>query len=101
MFTVYADASGKRHQDQYVLIAGYIGLTEQWKSFCKSWQSRLAQVGLLEFHASDFFNGAGIYDGWQKEEKQTEREVLLNDLATIIQKASVQSFTCIVHVSGW
>ena len=101
MLTVYADEAGKPDDHDYVLVAGYIGLQAQWESFCADWRLRLAKAGLPAFHANKFFNGAGIFAGWETKERQGEREALIRDLAKIIRDHVKQSFTCAIHVPGW
>ncbi len=101
MLTFYADDAGKRDDHEYVIVAGYIGLAAQWERFCFDWRLRLAKAGLPEFHAVEFFNGAGIYAPWQEKNKARERDLLLGDLAQIINDYSLQSFTSIVYVPGW
>jgi hypothetical protein len=63
MLTVYADDAGKAQEHDYVLTSAYIGLVAQWERFCSDWRLRLARAGLSEFHANEFFNGAGIFAG--------------------------------------
>jgi Protein of unknown function (DUF3800) len=101
MLAMYADESGKRDEHEYVLISGYLGLVAQWEEFCEAWRIRLAKDGLPEFHANQFFNGGGIFAGWETKERKSGRECLIQDLAKIINKYSLQTFSCIVHVPGW
>ena len=101
MITMYADDAGKVHEDDYLVMSAYIGLTAQWDRFCPDWRLRLAQAGLPEFHANKFFNGAGIFAGWNKKERKLERESLLQDLAQTINAYTLHSFSFIVHVPSW
>jgi len=97
----YADDAGKKEADRYVVAGGYIGLVAQWERFCSDWRLRLASVGLPEFHANEFFNGYGIFVGWNTKQRKADRDKLLSALAEIIRDYSLHSFTCAVHTADW
>jgi hypothetical protein len=99
--TFYADDAGKRDEDAYVLAGGFLGTVAQWERFCSDWRLKLATVGLPYFHAVEFFNGTGIFAGWNRPERKKDREALLQVLAQIIADFSLHSFTAAVHVPGW
>ena len=101
MLTFYADDAGKKDENEYVIVAGYIGLVAQWERFCSDWRLKLASVGLSEFHASEFFTGNGLFQGWNTDKRKRDRERLLKTLAQIIHSYSLQSFTCMIYVPGW
>jgi len=101
MLTFYADDAGHKDSDNYVVIAGYVGLVAQWERFCSDWRLQLAAKGLPEFHASDFFTGNGIYKGWDSKERQHDKEELLTGLAQIVRDYSLASFSCFIDVHGW
>jgi hypothetical protein len=100
-FTFYADDAGKRDEDDYVVAGGFLGTVAQWERFCSDWRLTLASVGLPFFHATQFFNGADIFAGWNDQKRKKEREELLQALGQIITDYTVHSFTAGVHVPGW
>src|ERR1035437_4086229 len=103
MLTFYADDSGKEHQHEYIVVAGYIGLVAQWDRFTPDWRVRLAQAGFPKsgFHARKFFPGSGEFAEWAKPENTGARNILLNDLAKMINRYALHSFACAVHVPAW
>ena len=101
MLTFYGDDAGKKYDHNYVVAGGYVGLVSQWERFCPDWRLQLASVGLSEFHANEFFNGVGIFAGWEKPERKEERETLLAALAQIIKDYTLQGFCCVVNVPEW
>ncbi len=101
MLTFYADDAGKKDDHDYIVVAGYIGLVAQWERFCTDWRLALARSGLPEFHASDFFTGSGIFAGWENKKRAGERKQLLTTLAQIVNDYALQSFSCIIDISGW
>jgi hypothetical protein len=101
MLTFYADDANKTDQHDYIHIAAYIGLVEQWNQFSIDWRLRLAKAGLTWFHANEFFNGAGEFATWNLKQREGERTILLQDLTEIIGRARLFSFICVVHVPSW
>ncbi len=101
MLTFYADDANKRHQHDYIHVAGWVGLAAQWDTFSIDWRLRLAKAGLTKFHASEFFTGNDQFAGWNSKEREGERKNLLRDLIQIVDHGALYSFICIVHVPGW
>jgi hypothetical protein len=102
MLTFYADDANKTDQHEYIHVAAFVALTEQWESnFSVNWRLRLARAGLDAFHANKFFNGAPPYQTWNKPERAGERKNLLSDLVEIIGQGSLFSFISVVHVPSW
>jgi hypothetical protein len=101
MITFYCDDSGKAAHDEYVHAVAYIGLEPRWQQFSIDWRLRLSRAGLIWFHASEFFPGAGEFASWKGDERAGERRILLMDLAGIIGSYTLQSFACAVHVPAW
>lgn len=58
----YIDTSGKK-TDRVMAAGGYLNSEERWKAFGKAWNAILRDVGVKEFHATDFFNGRGEFSG--------------------------------------
>jgi hypothetical protein len=101
MLTFFGDDAGKKDANEYVVVGGYLGLAAQWERFAPDWRLTLARVGLSEFHASEFFTGNGIFNGWNTKERAHDMAALLRTLAQIIHDYSLQSFACQVYVPGW
>jgi hypothetical protein len=95
MFTACFDAGGSQHNQQFLVVAGFISSSKIWNDFDRIWRGRLAQDGLSYFHMVDFAQSTGQFrEGWRNNEPRRQR--LLADLMDIIRKHAFRRFGCAV-----
>jgi hypothetical protein len=95
MFTACFDAGGSQHDQDFLVVAGFISSADVWLKFDSAWRDRLAQDGLSYFHMVDFAQSRGKFkEGWKNNERRRQR--LLADLMDIIQKHAFRKFGCAV-----
>jgi len=68
----FGDVSG-RQEGEFLVVAGYLGNQSQWKRFEHEWQLALAEAGAGSFHATDFFNFRGDFQGWDHDRARHNR----------------------------
>ncbi len=105
MIQDYLDESGIHDSAPICLIAGYFGGPGQWKKFDKSWKKILADYGISEFHAHNFWqrdssgNRTGLYRGWD----DAESDQFLDKLVSVIENHSrkIHPVTCAMVVAAF
>jgi hypothetical protein len=96
MFTACFDAGGSQHDQQYLVVAGFISSADVWIKFDNAWRERLAQDGLTYFHMVDFAQCTEQFrNGWRNNEPR--RQQLLADLMDNIQRHAFRRFGCAVN----
>lgn len=95
MLSAAFDASGSKHDQPVLIVAGFVSTVDAWVDFDREWKSRLDKDGLDYFHANEFAQSSGSFaDGWKNNEKR--RRALLADLMGIIQSHAHQKVASIV-----
>ncbi len=61
VFKFFLDDSAR---DGVFALGGYVAHISQWDKFEAEWRPRLKQAGVKVFHASDFYNARGEFQGW-------------------------------------
>jgi hypothetical protein len=96
MFSAAFDASGTEHDQEALVVAGFIAPAAVWIDFGKAWRARLAEEGLSDFHMADFMKGYGVYSEWKND--KARRAALLSDLIGIVQSHASRQFGCAVVI---
>jgi hypothetical protein len=96
MFTTAFDAAGTDHDQELLIVAGFISTADHWINFDRLWRKRLADDGLKYFHMVDFASFKKQFrNGWRDNEPR--RRALLGDLMDIIQAHAFRRFGCVVE----
>jgi hypothetical protein len=90
----YFDASGHQEDQKYLVVAGFVSSPKEWINFDRFWTERLKKDGLQYFHANEFAQSVGQFNGWRGDEKR--RRSLSEDLMAIIKSHVFRMFGCIV-----
>jgi hypothetical protein len=67
VFKFYLDDSKR---PGVLAVGGYVAHTDQWTKFEEEWGFRLRQAGVEVFHATDFYNSRGEFEGWDKQKQR-------------------------------
>lgn len=102
MLQAYMDDSGTHDGSSHCLVAGYWGGASEWKRFERAWNKAVAEEGLEEFHAKEFWprisgKRLGKYFGWNDDRHQSFADRLL----AIIGSHKIYPFACGVIASEW
>jgi hypothetical protein len=96
MFIACFDAGGSQHDQNFLVVAGFISSADTWKRFDTAWRERLEQDDLSYFHMVDLAQSTEEFkEGWKNNEPR--RQKLLADLMEIIQKYAFRRFGCAVN----
>ena len=96
MFTAAFDAAGTDHDQELLIVAGFISSADDWIDFDRLWRKRLAAARLRFFHMVDFASFKKQFsNGWRDNEPR--RRNLLRDLMEIIRSHAFRRFGCIVE----
>ena len=74
----------------FTSVAGYVGTVNQWRRFETDWQVVLDRFGVHYFHMKEFTVSQGEFDGWDKQEKQKDRILLVQNLCRVIDKSGIE-----------
>ncbi|MFZ1976282.1 MAG: DUF3800 domain-containing protein [Candidatus Acidiferrales bacterium] len=101
MVKSFWDESGI-HGDDVVVLAGFSGGSNQWRSFDRKWRQILDREGVQEFHAREFWAHAkgervGVYRGWTDERASG----FLDDLVDVVRNVDVYPIGCLVVIDAW
>jgi hypothetical protein len=96
MFTTAFDAGGNQHDQEFLVVAGFIAPADSWSEFDKTWRERLVEDKLNYFHAVELAHSKGEFESRWKGNKP-RREKLQNDLMEIIRKHASRRFACAVN----
>jgi hypothetical protein len=102
LLQAYFDESGTHEggaqgPSPFVVVAGYVGLAEQWGKFQEEWMATLQKRGLHEFHMSEFIAGRGPFRRMDK----LARFWLLLDLLFVIQNHSLIGIYCVISTDDF
>lgn len=100
--TVFADESGIQKDARYCVMAGYIGSPRSWKLLNNAWARVLAEYGVPEFHAKDFFPknrrlSRDHYAGWSG----AKSTAFIRALATAIDESPVHAVCGALNVEAF
>lgn len=96
MFTACFDAGGTPHDQELLVVAGFISTADEWNNFDRLWRKRLADDGLEYFRMAEFAHSRKQFrSGWKDNEPR--RKALLGDLMAIIRLHAFRRFGCIVE----
>lgn len=96
MFTVCFDAGGSDHDQEYLVVAGFVSSAKDWKDFECAWVTRLKEDGIEYFHMVEFAHSMGQFkNGWKNNE--LKRRKLLTDLMFIIKSHVYRRFGCVIE----
>ena len=98
MYTGYFDASGKKHSNKFVTVAGAVAPVNKWIRFVKDWSAVLSRESVTEFHATDFASCGGEYAGWTDKKR---RAAFLKDLGALVRRDTNKLFSVTVEVDAW
>jgi len=89
----YFDDSSDEKRSEYCACGGLIAGPDQWDIFWGLW-SQATSVLREPFHATDCECGYGQFKNWEK----SERDALMAQLVSILLKARLMGFGCVVPV---
>lgn len=96
MFTACFDAGGSQHDQQFLVVAGFVSSADTWIRFDQKWRERLAKDGVRYFHMEEFAHFRGEFrNGWRNNEKK--RREILSDLLYIIESHAFRKFGCAIE----
>lgn len=96
MFTACFDASGSQHDQDFMVVAGFVSTADCWIEFDALWKARLAADGLSYFHMVEFAQSSEQFKkGWRDNEPRRRR--LLSDLMDIICRYAFRRFGCAIQ----
>jgi hypothetical protein len=81
----YFDETGHSAEGEFVGIAGFVGLRENWQAFRSLWANTLGQAEATHFHAREFSHSVGSFKTWKGDEPRRRR--LLAGLIEAIRTA--------------
>jgi len=97
MFTACFDASGTQHDQQFLVVAGFVSSADVWMNFDRAWKDRLSLDGLSHFHMVDFEHSQGEFKkGWRNNEPR--RKKLKEDLMEIIRRHAFRKFGNVIEI---
>ena len=97
MFTTAFDAGGNPHDQEFLVVAGFISSADSWIEFDKKWRQRLAEDDLTYFHMVDFAASQEEFKhGWKNNEPR--RRKLLADLMEIIRPHAFRRFANVIEI---
>lgn len=96
MFTACFDAGGSQHDQEFLVVAGFISSADTWTTFDLLWRERLTKDGIRYFHMEEFAHFRGEFkNGWRNNE--IKRRSLLSDLLDIIRSHAFRKFGCAIE----
>lgn len=81
----YCDESYDEKSERVWVMAGYLGIAEEWEKFAQSWGEALSRRELSEFHMADCEHGFGEF----KTRSGSEREELQREFIGIINSSRI------------
>jgi hypothetical protein len=79
---LYLDESGHSAEHPFVVVAGLIGMADQWEGFKDRWDAILAEHDVDEFHMTDFEARRGKFKSWSEDRKRTLLKALMDEIAS-------------------
>ena len=96
VFTVAFDVSGSKNQP-VVCVAGFISSTGNWMKFETVWKKRLAEDGIQCMHMHEYVSSTGLFKGWDRDQKRTKGQALIQDLVSIIREHTFRKFGSLIY----
>src|ERR1035437_152881 len=83
-FTVIFDGSGSPDGTVTLVVAGFVGKSEQWLELEKDWKCCLDDFGVSALHMKDFAHSQGDFKTWKGDEQRRRRFLarLINIIST-------------------
>lgn len=100
MFTVALDASGKKNDCDWVVVAGFAAGAGTWQEFEGRWNERLRADGIAYFHMKEFTNATGQFQQWRGAEHEPRRRALVADLIGLLQEHACRLFGYGIAAAG-
>ncbi len=94
---VYGDESGLDEKATYFLMGGFLGTSLDWQTARSEWAQVLGHFGVTEFHSNEFFGGKGQYRGWDRRQRDSLLEALLN----VLRSSRVTAMGCAIHIEDY
>ena len=69
IFTAYLDESGTHGGSPITLMSAFLGSARQWQNFEKGYAKLRRQNGFSVFHAKDWRDSDGEFEGWSRIKK--------------------------------
>ena len=89
-FTAIFDGSGSPDDTVALVVAGFVGKSEQWIELERDWKRCLEDFGVSALHMKDFAHSQGEFKNWNGEEDRRRR--FLARLISIISVRVWHSF---------
>jgi hypothetical protein len=90
-YSLYLDASGHPDDQPYIVVAGFVGVEEEWRKFEIEWKDALNRHRVqIPFHMVDF-----------EASKRPDRGLILEDLTGIINRYTNAHFSCFVDLNDY
>jgi hypothetical protein len=67
MLTAFFDDSGSSLENEIAVVAGYLGITNQWADFCRRWANLLSDYKLSRLHRAELESYQGEFIHWTGE----------------------------------
>jgi hypothetical protein len=94
----YFDAGGSQHDQQFIVVAGFISSSDVWSKFEHAWQARLKRDGISYFHMVECAHSTGQFrSSWKDDERKRRALLLLGDLMDIILSHTFRKFACVIE----
>lgn len=77
-FSAYIDESGTHQESKTVVVAAAVGRDSSWEALSDSWQAILRKHRVGTFHASEFYNSRGEFDGWTDDMRGAMIDKMVN-----------------------
>lgn len=97
LLEAYFDESGMHGQARAMVVAGAVGLPDQWRFVEGEWSRHLGALGLESFHMSPCQRGKGAFGGFSLE----QRSGLIISLARALVEGGVTIVGSAVVIADW
>lgn len=81
----YCDESQDGNRERVWVMAGYVGIAQEWENFTRIWGEALSRHGLSEFHMADCEHGVREF----KTKSPNERAELQREFIGIINRSHI------------
>ena len=89
-FSAIFDGSGSPDGTLALVVAGFVGTSEQWLELERNWKQCLDDFGVPALHMKDFAHSQGDFKAWKGDEQRRRR--FLSRLTNIISTRVRHSF---------
>ena len=77
IFTAYLDESGTHGGSPITLMSAFLGSARQWQNFEKDYVKLRRIYGFSVFHAKDWRDTDGEFEGWSRQKKNSLSGIFL------------------------